>query len=792
MIEGDLFQESGQRDKVALKALLSEYLRHWYIFVFAVAVCTAIAFFKIRYTVPKYYVGGTILIKTPEDASGLLVNPAVGGMEMFKKEKSVDDEIIILKSKSLMERVIAELGYNTTYYLEGRVRDMEVYQKDFPIKLIIKELYPEGYQKKIIIYPEDNNSFQLGEEGPDGEITLSPYKFGQEIRKSYAVFTVIETGEATTWRMREKLIVVFHDVRALASRYSSNLYVELLNKSSNVLSIALIDPVWRKSIDILNKLIEVYESEAVEDKNTLASGTLDFIDERLRYLTAELADVEKNVEMYKIQNDLTDVSSEAELYLKSANDYSKQLAEFQIQIELLESIEEYLRKVGGQQELVPSSLNIQDPTLLVLIGKFNELQLERQRMLRTTFPDNPLIHNLNEQLSNLRENIRENIRNVKNGLIITRDNLVSSSSKFAYRKKRVPAMQRQLLEINRQQGVKEGLYLYLLQKREESALSLAASVSNFRVIDPPRVMYPIDADAPLIYSVAVLMGLILPFSFLYVRGLLNDKVSGIKDIEQLTLTPVLGEVARNKGKQFIAVTRDAASPVVEMFRLIRTNLQFATLGKENKVILVTSTMSGEGKSFFSMNLAASLVLTGKRVVVLGMDLRKPTSSKAVNLSDGPGITNYLISDGVSIEDIIKPSKIFPDLFVISSGPVLPCPTELMMSAKVGVLLSALKESFDHIIIDSAPVGLVADAFTLAPYLDSTIYIVRNNYTPRECLSTIDKIYREKKLKYPMIVLNYTRIGKSRKYGYGYGYSEKKRRPVSKTSGKSVVLKETMA
>lgn len=786
MVTGDLFQDSGARDKISFKTVLSEYLRYWYLFVIAVIICAGAAFFKIRYTVPEYYVSSTLLIKEQGEGSGMALNAGLPDMEMFQTTKSIEDEIIILKSKSLMERVLKELSFNTTYYVEGRVLDVELYQDELPIKIIIKELHPEGYGKKIIIYPEDNNSFGLGEVNAEGKISVSKYKFGQQIEKPYGVFTVIEAGEAKAARMREKLIVVFHDVQDLAGYYSNNLSVTPVNKSANVLDVGIVDPVWKKSIAILDKLIEVYEKEAVEDKNVLASGTLDFIDDRLRYLTAELSDVEKNVELYKIQNDLTDVSSEAQLYLTSANDYNKQLAEFEIQIELLESIEDYLAKTGNRQELVPSSLNIQDPTLLVLISKFNELQMERQRMLRTTQPDNPLIHNINEQLKNLRENIGENIRNIKTGLIITRDNLISSSAKFAYRKKKVPAMERQLLEINRQQGVKEGLYLYLLQKREEAALSLAASVSNFRVIDAPRIIYPINANKPMIYLVAILFGLTLPFSFLYLRNLLNDKVRDVKDIERLTNTPVLGEVTRNKGKEAVVVTRDATSPIVEMFRLIRTNLQFATLGKPNKVILITSTMSGEGKSFFSMNLAASLVLTGKKVVVLGMDLRKPTLSKAINLADGPGITNYLISDAIAVSDIVKPSNVLPDLYVVASGPVVPCPTELMMSPKVGVLLATLKDSFDHIIIDSAPIGLVADAFTLAPYLDSTIYMVRNNYTPKDCLSIIDKIYREKKLKYPMVVLNYTNIGKGKKYGYGYGYNYKKTKQKMKPMVKKVV------
>jgi capsular exopolysaccharide synthesis family protein len=533
------------------------------------------------------------------------------------------------------------------------------------------------------------------------------------------------------------------------------------------LNISLKDPVWERGITIVAKLIEVYEKEAVEDKNLIASNTLNFIDERLKYLTAELTDVEKNVELYKKENGLTDVGSDAALFTSSASEYNKKLADLDIQIELLSSIETYLQKQGEQFEMIPSSLNIQDPTLLSLIAKFNELQLQRQRMLRGSQPDHPLVINMNEQLANLRVNIRENLRTIKNGLGITRQNLLANSARFESKKRMVPAMERELLEINRQQGVKAGLYLYLLQKREESALSLAATVSNTRIIDAPSAGYPDGPNKMTFYMMAILFGIAVPFAVLYLRDMINDKVQHLREVEKSTATPILGELAHDKTGETLVVTHGSRSVITEMFRHIRTNLQFATAGKENKVILITSGMSGEGKTFFSINLGASLVSTGKRVVVLGMDLRKPRLIKALNLSDTLGITNYLISDAVSVNDIVRPLGVMEDLFVIGSGPVPPNPAELMMSPKIGKLINILKESFDYVIIDTAPVGQVVDAFMLAPYIDSTIYLVRYNFTPKPLLETIQKIYKERKLSHPMIVLNDAK----EKKGYGYGYGD---------------------
>jgi tyrosine-protein kinase Etk/Wzc len=355
MIEGDIFQERHRRDKTSFKELLSGLIQKWYYFLITISLCVVAAYFHLRYSVAQYYVSTTILIKEQGNGSGLTANAAMVDVGMLQPEKKLDDEMIVLKSRSLMERVLNELSFNTSYFLEGRVQDMEVYGDMLPLKVVVKKLYTKGFNKKVFIYPNDNNSFQLGETNNDGAISRHTYKFGQQIRRPYAVFTVIETADSLSSSTNEKVIVVFHDVKNLARKYSDNLSVSPVNKTSNVLAIGLTDPVWRRSVDILTKLIEVYKSEAVDDKNAIASNSLSFIDERLRYLNTELTNVEKNVELYKKENDLTDVSSEAALYLKSADDYNKKLAEFDIQLELLKSIEDYLKeKQGSQVELVPS------------------------------------------------------------------------------------------------------------------------------------------------------------------------------------------------------------------------------------------------------------------------------------------------------------------------------------------------------------------------------------------------------------------------------------------------------
>ena len=759
-----------QSEEIDFKGIVMKYLRFWYLFLLGIIVCTGIAFLYLRYTTPQYSINSTLLIKDDQKGADIPGNAVFSDLDIFKSSKNISNEIQVLKSKSLMLQVLKELNLYTSYFVEGDVKTSEIYGRSLPLKVIVHAIDSAAFDKTLSFLLKGNNRFEFIEGEKEAGIV---YRFGEEIQNSIGRFTVIGASLVDSSRTGEKIKVKFHNIQKLANYYNQQLNVVPINKEASVLSISLIDPVPEKGVDIINKLVEVYNKEAVEDKNQIAANTIEFIDDRLKFLTQELSGVEKDVEQYKRRFELTDVSSEARLYMERASEYNRQLAEHEIQLDVLSSIENYLKKEENQFELVPSSLSIQDPTLQGLIMKFNELQLDRQRMLRTTKPNNPLVQNMDDQLANLRVNILENLRNIQKGMLVTKQNLQKSSAQFEARIEKVPSIERELLEINRQQGIKEGLYLYLLQKREESALSLAATVSNSRVIDAAMASdSPVKPQKKMIYLLALLVGVGLPFAGLYLQDLLNDRVQELKDVEKATETPVLGEVSHKRTDDILVVTQESKSPVAELFRLIRTNLQFATAGKVNKVILVTSSMSGEGKTFFSLNLAASLVLSGKRAVVLDFDFRKPGLTRNLGYQHDLGITNYLISESVAVEELIKNSPVLSNLFLIGSGPVPPNPAELMLLPKIEELINGLKERFDYIIIDTSPVGQVADALSLAPYVDSSLYLIRYNYTHKEQVKIVDDIYKNKKLKYPMIVLNDAR--KENTYGYGYGYGEQEK------------------
>lgn len=755
-------EKQNQKD---IGQLLAQYTKYWYWFLLSVIICLGAAYVYLKYyAVPEYAITSTLLIK--DEKAGTASAEESFNLNLFANSKNLNNEIEILESISLMERVSQALGLNVTYHRAGKFRNTELYGKYLPIKVLVDRLSPEINNQDISLTLGQGNTFDLEENGKH-----TSYAFGQQIKRPYADFTVVADSNAQLLAnyANSHLLVGLHNPKTVANNYRQNILVAPVSKDATVVKVSMTDAIPERGRDVINKLVEVYNQEALEDKNQTATNTIQFLDERLKFLTRELTGVERKVEQYKSQNEVTDMSVQASSYLEQASDYNKKLSDWTIQINVLKSIENYLTKNGNQYKLVPSALGIQDPTLAALIGKFNELQLERERMLRTTELSNPVVVNIDQQLANLQTNILESLRNIKNGLLITSNNLRANSGQFKSRIQQVPMLERQLQDINRQQETKQKLYLFLLQKREEAGLSLAGTVANTRIVDSAiSTDYPIRPSKQIVYLAALLVGLLVPFGGVYAKGLLNEKVESRHDVEHHTLTPIIGELSRNNQGPLV-MTRGNRSGLAEMFRLIRTNLHFASTDPDDKVILVTSSMSREGKTFISLNLGATLVLSGKRVVVLEMDLRQPALLQMLDMSAQVGLTDYLQSERVTIESLLQPVPQVDGLFVVGAGQQVTNPAELMMSSKMAYLLHELREAFDYIIIDTAPVGKVADAFTLRNYVNQTIYVVRSRFTLKKQLDIVDSILKSGKLPNPVIVLNDMPI--DTKHGYGYGYGE---------------------
>lgn len=766
MSTSELFDVSTEETETTdIKMSLMKYVRYWHLFLLGVILSIGAAHLYLRYyAVPQYKVYSTMLIKDDKNGQSLSNVDALNDLSSFKSNRNIDNEIEVLKSKGLMERVVSELDLSIGYFIKERVKNVEVYGSYLPIKVVPRKMDSTAIGQSFTITYKADSLFDLTE--PSGKVTR--YKFGQQITMPYGSFSVIALPGKTL--NNTNFIIQFRDAMQLAGYYNGAVAIQLVNKNTSVLSLSLTDPIPERARNIINKLMEVYNREAIEDKSSMVTNTLKFLDERLGYLTNDIVGVEKGVEKYKSSRSLTDIATQATDYTAQASAYNKQLSDWAIQIDVLESLERYLSKPNGDYSTVPSTLGIKDETLVNLIANFNALQLERERMLRTIQPNSILMQNANQQLITLRTKILENLRNIKTGLQITRNQLQSNSGQFQSKIKQVPLMERELANINRQQEIKRNVYAYLLQKREETALSLAATVSVARVLDPAMGGdFPISPNRQAIYLMALLFGLSLPALGIYGAGLLNNKVQTQQDVTAVTGAPIVGEIAHHKEKDKVVVTKGNRSPITEVFRLIRANLSFITGDKENVVMMVTSSMSGEGKTFFSINLAASLALTAKRILLIDLDLRDPKVASYLELPELPGISDYLTEKDISIDDIIKSSDKIPNLSIITAGFLPSNPAELLMSAKFVHLLQELKRSYDFVILDTPPVGLVAEAFTLSRFIDYTIYMVRYNYTYNSQLTIIRNANRQKSLKNVMVVMNDAKQKNGQNYGYGYGY-----------------------
>jgi tyrosine-protein kinase Etk/Wzc len=766
MNTSEIFDVSPEEtESIDIKAALLKYARYWYVFLLGVILSVGIAHLYLRYyAVPQYRVFSTMLIKDDKNGQSLSNVEALSDLPSFKSNQSIDNEIEVLKSKGLMERVVSELDLSIAYFVKGRVKDVEVYGTYLPLKVVSTKMDSTSVGQSFTITPKADSLFDLTE--ANGKVTS--HKFGQQITMPYGSFSVIVIPGKTV--SNNTFVIQIRDAKQVAGYYNGAIAIQLVNKNTSVLSISLTDPIPERARSIINKLMEVYNREAIEDKSTMAANTLKFLDERIGYLTNDIVKVEKGVEQYKSGRSITDIPTQAAGYTEQASNYTKQSSELAIQLSVLESIERYLRQPNSEYSTVPSSLDIKDETLVSLIGSFNAMQLNRERMLRSIQPNSVLMQNANQELGNMKAKILENLQNIKTSLQITRNQLQSNSGQFQSKIRQVPQQERELANISRQQEIKRNVYAYLLQKREETSLSLAATVSAARVLDPATGGdYPISPNRQATYLMALLFGLSLPALCIYGIGLLNNKVQTQQDVTTVTGAPIIGEIVHAKEKEKIVVTKGNRSPVTEIFRLVRANLNFVIGDKENVVLMVTSSMSGEGKTFFSINFAASLALTSKRVVLVDLDLRAAKVASYMEIPEVPGVSDYLTEDNLTLDDIIKTSDKAPNLSVITAGFLPASPAELVMTPKFSHLIQELKRNFDYIILDTSPAGLVAEAFTLNRLVDYTIYVVRYNYTFKSQLNIIRNANRQKSLKNLMIVMNDAKQQNGQNYGYGYGY-----------------------
>ena len=761
MAQDNSFLFDTEEEKIDLRGIAYRYIRNWYLFLIFLLLAFIGAFFYLLYSRPVYDVSSVVLIK--DDKKGLGGNDFLKDLEMMGGNKIVENEMEVFKSRSLMKEVVESLRLNVIYTKKANPIDVDLYDKS-PIWMQIEQMKNPVYNQKFIVRLLDHEKFEILIEDKN----FGTYAFGQVVYQpllgKFRVFS-----NTIAFKNNEDIGVQFANIDGIIQGNLSKLDVSLLNQKSTVIKLSYQETSPNRGKDILRKLHEEYILASLGDKNTEASNTLRFIDERLRLISSELTVVEKDVEVYKSAAGFTDISSESNLFLEKVKETDSKLNEVDIQVKVLEGVEKFLNTPGSNVSSVTSMIN--DPSLSLLINKLSELELQREKYARTVQAGNPLLETVNTQVANTKAAIRENINNQKKGLIISRTNLASLNRSIEASIRGIPKKEREFVSIKRQQGIKESLYLLLLQKKEETAISYASTVSDSRLIDEAFVSAsPIKPIPNTIYLIALLIGLAIPILIINIKGLLNDKISSRTELEQKTNNiPILGEVG-SKPKSITGPLLDTKSNnfIAEQFRILRTNLQYLIQGqKACKKILLTSSISGEGKSFIAVNLAASLASAGQRVVLINLDIRKPKLHEYLNLPNNKGIVNYLIGQG-RVSDFVQLTS-EPNLSFVASGPIPPNPAELLSSTKLQAFIQELENDYQYIIIDCSPNGLVTDAQLAAPLVDATIFVVRHEYTPQRAMVPLSNLYREKKFPSLTVIYNGVKGGASYGYGYGYGY-----------------------
>lgn len=577
---------------------------------------------------------------------------------------------------------------------------------------------------------------------------------------------------------------------SVAKGYIKSLSIAPTSKTTSVAVLSLKNSNTRRGKDFINKLLEMYNINANNDKNEVAQKTAEFIDERIGIISKELGSTEQDLENFKRSAGITDLSSEAQIALTGNAEYEKKRVENQTQINLVMDLQRYMQ--GNEYEVLPSNIGLQDAASAGAIDRYNEMLVERKRLLRTSTENNPTIINLDTSIRAMRSNVQATLDATLKGLQITKEDLAREANRYSRRINDAPTQERQFVSIARQQEIKAGLYLMLLQKREENAITLAATANNAKIIDEALADdNPVSPKRMMVYLAALVLGVGFPVGIIYLIGLTKFKIEGRADVEKLTSLPVIGDIPLADEKSgSIAVFENHNNLMSETFRNVRTNLQFMLENGKN-VILVTSTISGEGKSFVSSNLAISLSLLGKKVVIVGLDIRKPGLNKVFNISQKEhGITQFLTNPTKNLMDLVQPSDINKNLFILPGGSVPPNPTELLARDGLEKAIETLKANFDYVILDTAPVGMVTDTLLIGRTADLSVYVCRADYTRKAEFTLINELMENNKLPNLCIAINgldlqkkkygyyygYGKYGKyygyGKRYGYGYGYGEK--------------------
>ena len=708
---------------------------------------------------PMYTLNATVVIKDEKKEANEKNN--LQELYISNSPKLVENEIEVLKSRGLIGQVVSDLQLWVNYQEKDGMETVNLYKKS---PLIFKFLDSSGdiSSRVLKIKIKDSNSFYL--RNSDGK--FHEFFFHETLKNKLGTWKLIPTSNLEKFSGREIKISI-NNPDKVAEEYQTSISAEQANKLASTINLTLKDEVEQRGKDILNDLITFYNEASIAEKNRTTKRTFDFIDDRINTLASDLNASEENIEGYRSSRGITDISSQSQVYLENVQANDSKLNEVNVQLNVIGGIDKYLNSPQNLQ-YAPSTLGITDPLLNSSIEKLSQLQLQREKLLATTPETNPDFEPIDRQIKTTKHAIKENIENIRSSLLLTKNKLESFNSKYESSIRNVPVQERQLIDKTRQQSIKENLYVYLLQKREEVALNYSSILSDARIVDYAYASSK-STRKPIVYGVAFLLGIILPAGLIYARSALSNKVTTAKEIEEVTGLPILAELSYINISSSLIITGKNNIVISEDFRKLRTNLNLLRDNHEKGwVTLITSSISNEGKSFVSTNLGCFLALSGKKTIILEMDWRRPKISGIFNLSAShPGISDYLANES-SIDQIIQKSSVNPNLDLIVSGPLPPNPSELLESNEIESLIQRLRLNYDHIIIDTPPVNLVTDAKILSRYSDTILYIIRQAFTYKSLLTFIKSLSKEGQFVNMKIVFNSIEKGR---YGYGDNYGK---------------------
>lgn len=777
-------------DVIDTTGLLLDYLANWKWFVISIIACLIGAYFYIATIVPTYQVNASIYLNNDntqtKDAFALNPENPLLNMKNFIDET----ELEILKSRNNVIQIVDSLGMSYSYWRVGGLRDIPLYN-DCAIKASMDSLALYGLKDPITITV--SNASDEGKYDIEAKTIFNEIDEEVEVEDVELPYTIDLTCGSVVISRVEQIAelegtqkVVINSPRSIAKSLSNALNIEFAEKAPTIVRISYDTPIPRQGVDVVNTLVDFYNRQIIADKNQSAMQTEAFILDRLVMINDELRDVEQRLQEYRQAHNISDLHQQVSSNLATTKTTQGQLAEIEAEETIINDIESTIRKANNYDPLPAVTTN---QTLNQVIVKYNQKVSRLTRMLETSTPDNPLVRTLQEELTRDKADILQSLASVKKGIQARRSNVAAIETQSQSQLSSLPPVDKGLQEIFREQQVKVNIYTFLLQKREEIALQKTMATPTARLIDDPSSEYPISPRRMVIYFLAFVLALAIPAGIIFLKRFFFPIYKDQEELQRLTNVPIIGEISTYNAKddsKFV-VGRNVATPIAELFRLLRNNIGFTKNGASKKVIMLTSSISGEGKTFVATNLALTYALTGKKVVVVGMDIRRPVLAHRFGLNNQQGVTTYLTGQTTDINSLINQSTENENLYILPAGPIPPNPNELLLSDNMSRLMTQLRDDFDYVIIDTAPIGVISDSFLIIPYSDIQLYVTRASYSTKNCLKVMHQAIRDNRLSDPYIVLNGVDITSSsysyRKYGYyshntkstyGYGYSSKKK------------------